>query len=186
MSRIAKRYAKALFKLNGGDLVKAKSERDALIGLNELFKIDESARVLLSPVMPKELKKNLLSYGLKQVAASDDVKRLIDGIVDAGRVTFLPEIAQVYAEFIDEAEGIAQATVVSAVALSAAENQDISSALAQMLQKKIVLKSSINSALLGGFVVRVGNYLVDLSLKSKLDGLAKGAVQESFVKGIPS
>ncbi len=186
MSRIAKRYAKALFKLTGGDLVKAKRARDALFGLNELFKLDESARVLLSPVMPKDLKKSLLSYGTKEFAADDDVKQLVEAVVEAGRVSFLPEISQVFSEFIDDAEGIVQAQVESAVALSAQEDQDIVATLAQMLHKKIVLKSAVNTALLGGFVVRVGNYLIDLSLKSKLDGLAKSAVQDSFVKGIPS
>ena len=101
-------------------------------------------------------------------------------------MSFLPEISQVFSEFIDDAEGIVQAQVESAVALSAQEDQDIVATLAQMLHKKIVLKSAVNTALLGGFVVRVGNYLIDLSLKSKLDGLAKSAVQDSFVKGIPS
>ncbi|MBM4251022.1 MAG: ATP synthase F1 subunit delta [Deltaproteobacteria bacterium] len=180
MGRIAKRYAKALLKLTGGDLQQAKKYRDSLLELKALFSLDEAARVLNSPAMPDDLKKSLLSYGLKAADAASAVNNLVDAVVDCGRVSLLPQIAGAFAQYIDEAEGLVQADVTSAVELSSEAQQQIAKAVGQLLNKKAEVTHHVDRDLLGGFVVKVGDYKVDLSLKNKLEGLAKTAVQDTF------
>ncbi len=180
MGRIAKRYAKALLKLTSGDLQQAKKYRDSLIELKALFSLDEAAKVLNSPAMPDDLKKSLLSYGLKAANAGSEVQHLVEAVVDSGRVSMIPQIADAFSQNIDEVEGRVHADVTSAVALSSEAQQEIANAISRLLNKKAEVTHHIDSDLLGGFVVRVGDYKVDLSLKSKLEGLAKTAVQDTF------
>jgi F-type H+-transporting ATPase subunit delta len=180
MGRIAKRYAKALFTLASGDLAKAKKQGEALNALKELFDDPKAGPVLRSPVMPPELKKALLDYGLSQVAADDGVKKTVQTVLESGRVTLLLEVAKAYNEYIDEAEGVVRAQMASAVPLPPADQQHIAEALGQILKKKVDITAATDPSLLGGFAVNVGNYRIDLSLRTKLDGLATSAVQDSI------
>ena len=58
-SQIANRYARALFRFAEGDLSLAKSHYDALGAIDELFANSDAGKILRSPVMPEELKKEL-------------------------------------------------------------------------------------------------------------------------------
>ena len=180
MARIANRYAKALFQFAGGDLEKAKKQRDSFQGVVQLFHVKESEKVLKSPVMPPSLKKNLLDYGLEQSNATNEVRTLVAAMLDAGRVDLLPDVAAAYGELLDRAEGVVKAEVTAAVPLQAADTQAIGDALSKLLKKKVEIKPAVDPSLLGGFVAKVGNYRVDLSLKTKLDGLSQSAVQDSI------
>ena len=180
MSRIAKRYAQALLKLTTGDLGRAKNYRDSLNEVGALFSLDEAAKVLYSPVMPNDLKKSLLSYGLKVANAGDELSRMVDTVVDAGRVSLLPQVIDVFARLIDEAEGIVHAEVTAAVSLPSEDTKQIATALSHLFGKKAEITQLVDGSLLGGFVVKVGDYVVDLSLKTKLEGLANAAVQDTF------
>jgi dihydrolipoamide dehydrogenase len=52
------------------------------------------------------------------------------------------------------------------------EDKDVSKELEKVFKKKIVMKNEINKKVLGGFVVNIGNYTIDLSLKSRLNSVA--------------
>lgn len=180
MSRIAKRYARALYKVCDGQLDKAKRDLESLQTLAVLFEANDAGKVLRSPVMPADLKRDLLHYGLEKAGAGDDLKRFIDAIVAAGRVTFLPGILQAFSDLIDEAEGKAHAHVVSAMTLTPEEQAAVAKQLGDLLGKNLEIESKVDPGLLGGFVARVGNYRIDMSLKTKLDGLAQSAVQDTL------
>ena len=66
------------------------------------------------------------------------------------------------------------------MALNEADTKAIGDALSTLLSKKVEIKPTVDPSLLGGFVARVGNYRVDLSLRTKLDGLSQSAVQDSI------
>src|SRR4051812_18628644 len=163
MSRIAKRYGRALFNIAKGDLGKAKRQLAALNTVAELFQQKDAGKVLVSPVMPADLKKAILDYGLDKAGADDDVRHLLGAVADAGRVAQIPDIAKSISELIDEAEGVARAVVTSAVTLGDAELKEIGAALGKTLKKNVSVKAHVDPALLGGFVAHVGNYRVDMS-----------------------
>ena len=179
MLRIAKRYAKALFNLSATDLPKAKRQLASLLVVKELFLVRDSGKVLVSPVMPPDLKKSLLDYGLEKAQADQEVRHLVDAVIYGGRVKFLPKIADSFAELIDEAEGIARANVIGAVKLSTEELEEIAKILGKLLKKNVTLTTSVDPSLLGGIVASVGNFRIDMSLKTKLEGLSQSAVQDS-------
>ena len=180
MSRIARRYARALFKVTEGSLDKAKEDLRSLDTLQALFDDKDAGKILRSPVMPIDLKKTLLHYGLEKAGAGDHLKSFIDTVVSAGRVVFLPGMTQAFRDLIDEKVGRAHAHVVAATELSAEDEASIGNQLGKLLGKTIVVDTKIDPSILGGFVARVGNYRIDMSLKTKLDGLAHSAVQDNI------
>lgn len=180
MANVARRYANALIKLNANDHAKAKSTLASLKVLAELFENEESKRVLSSPVMPLDLKKNLLNYGLQQGDASQDLKALIDIIADAGRVKLIPQIVDEYQIFLDDMQGTVKADVTTAVELSDSERQSVVEALSALVKKKVEIQVMIDPTILGGFVANIGNYRIDLSLKSKLEGISQNAVLDTL------
>lgn len=180
MSRIARRYARALYKMCDSNLEKARKDLESLKTLRALFDDKDAGKVLRSPVMPPDLKKTLLHYGLEKAVAGEDLKSFIDTLVSAGRVSWIPRMIVAFEDLINEAEGKAVAEVTSAVPLEQDDQQSIASRLGQILGKSIVLESKVDPSLLGGFVAKIGNYRIDMSLKTKLDGLAQSAVQDTF------
>jgi F-type H+-transporting ATPase subunit delta len=180
MGSVARRYANALIKLSANDQAKANANLETFKVLSELFTNAESRRILLSPVMPVELKRNLLTYGLEQGAAKQELTALIDIIVEAGRVSEIPKVAEAYQKYLDEMQGMVKAEVVTAVALSADEKADVAKELSALVKKKVDVESTVDVNILGGFVAKIGNYRIDLSLKSKLEGLSQNAVQDTL------
>ncbi len=180
MASIPNRYAKALLQLVGSDLAKARKLRESFDGLNQLFELKESARVLRSPVMPPDLKRKLLDYALDTTKAAPEVRQLTQALLSAGRVDLLPEVAKSFNALLDLADGVVKADVAAAVALTDTDAKAIGDALSKLLSKKVEIKPTVDPSLLGGFVARVGNYRVDLSLRTKLDGLSQSAVQDSI------
>lgn len=178
--RVARRYAKGLYSMDQGNPDKAKKHLEMLSGLRALFNDKEGGKVLRSPVMPPALKRELLAYGLKQVGADGEVSNVVNAIVDAGRVAVIPDLVDEYAALIDAAAGLVKADVVSAVALEPGDLKAIGDHVARLLNKKVEVRPSVDRALLGGFLVRVGNYRIDMSLRTKLDALSHTAAQDSL------
>jgi F-type H+-transporting ATPase subunit delta len=76
---------------------------------------------------------------------------------------------------LDEKRGVAEATVITAEPISDAIKKELTGALEKIFQKKINVQSEIDKEVLGGVVVRVGNYTIDLSLKNRLNSVAEFA-----------
>ena len=76
-SRISVRYAKALFKLCDNNPEVAKEHLQTLGGLSELFRLEESNKVLRSPAMPNDLKEKLVFYALDKANATGPVKAFL-------------------------------------------------------------------------------------------------------------
>lgn len=88
------------------------------------------------------------------------------------RLAFLPEIASMYEGLRAEAENTADVQVLSAVELNEAQKQRLVSALKKRLQREVRLHVEVDASLIGGAIVRAGDFVIDGSLKARLDRLA--------------
>jgi len=84
------------------------------------------------------------------------------------RLVVLPEIAALFAIYRTEQEKIAQVIVVSAAPLNNALQQRLTQALRTRLQREVILDYQLDENLLGGFVVRAGDLVIDGSIRGKL------------------
>lgn len=88
------------------------------------------------------------------------------------RLALLPEIAAQYELLRAEVENTVDVTVTSAQPLTAEQSAQLEAALVKRLQRQVRLHAAVDAALIGGAVVRAGDFVVDGSLKGRLERLA--------------
>ena len=172
---IAKRYASALYDLCDSDIEKAATYADQLDSLCQIFDDVSVSKVLTSPVVAIELKQEVLSVLAKQLGSDLVVEHFLKEVARAQRVAILPAIAKSFRKQIYNATGTLEAEVVTAVDLSEQDLVSITEKLTSLFAKKIILQKRLDKSILGGFVIRVDNSVIDMSLKSKLDQLTQVA-----------
>lgn len=94
-----------------------------------------------------------------------------------GRLSLLPEIAQLYEKARAEAEGVVNVTITSATELEAAEVETLSAALRRRFGTDIALTRAVNPDLIGGAVIDAGDVVIDGSVRSKLERLRAALTQ---------
>jgi F-type H+-transporting ATPase subunit delta len=178
MKLIAKKYAKALYSLAGKNAEGGDEFHPGLSAAGELFGQADARKILKSPIMPAELKRELLIYALSTAGENRELIAFVDLLISAKRVELLPEIIVAYEELLTAARGIQPGVLSSAVALQKGEITAIEQELTGIFNKQVVLENRVAADLLGGFVIRVGNSIIDQSITSKIKALAQG-VQHS-------
>jgi F-type H+-transporting ATPase subunit delta len=87
------------------------------------------------------------------------------------RMAMLPSIASEYEMLKAHAENTVHAEVMTAMALSSEQRKSLSDALAKRFQKTVEIHETIDANLIGGAIVRVGDFVVDGSLISRVQRL---------------
>ncbi|MCA1851268.1 MAG: ATP synthase F1 subunit delta, partial [Beggiatoa sp.] len=93
-------------------------------------------------------------------------------LLDADRILILPEIARLYAALVAEAAGVAEVEVISAFSLEEGQRLAIERAVRRRAGKEIEVKHRIDPALIGGAVIRMGDLVIDASVRGRLQQLA--------------
>ncbi len=170
--RAAIRYAKATLQqadeANAGDLVfdDMRSVQATIRGSKEL------RAMLKSPVIKAEDKRQAL------LSIFDDESKythnLINVVVDNKRTDILAGIAESYISLYNEAKGIKEANVTTAVALtSELENQVLEKVKEITGSSNVTLKSDVDASIIGGFILRVGDLQYDTSIANKLENIKR-------------
>lgn len=168
---IARNYAEALLTL----AVKAENKDGfgAMIQdvANAITKDATVHRFLDSPRVSYEEKNDILSHAL-----GDRVPRVflrfLQAVVHNRRQMLIPAIATEYSNLLDSAEGRVHADVTVAVPLNDAEVQKIGAQLSRTLGKTVVPHVTVDAAIMGGIVVRMGDTVMDGSVRRRLNKLA--------------
>ncbi|HEV2644055.1 MAG TPA: ATP synthase F1 subunit delta [Candidatus Elarobacter sp.] len=134
---------------------------------------DATVRLFLeSPRVSYEKKNELLSK-----AFGDRVPRVflrfLQTLVRNRRQTLIPSIATEYASLLDEAEGRVHADVTVARAVDDAGTRAIAAQLSRALGKTVVPHVSVDAAIMGGVVVKIGDTVMDGSVRRRLSRLAQ-------------
>lgn len=97
--------------------------------------------------------------------------RFLQAVIGKGRQRLLGEIAAEYQALVDEAEGRMHAQVTLAQAPSEADRASIAASLSRTFGKQVVPHVVVNPAILGGVVVKVGDRVIDGSVRRRLASL---------------
>ena len=172
---IATRYAKAILTLSETDSSSTDKILKFLEFVAELFKEPEIKKILKSPVIAGDVKAAVLKYAIEKTNAGETAHKFADQIIAASRVALCPQIFEALSKLVDERRGVAKATVTSAERLDNESVPAIEKNLSSVFGKKLTIENKVDTSLLGGFVVEVGNYVIDMSVKAKLEALAEYA-----------
>jgi F-type H+-transporting ATPase subunit delta len=169
-STIARNYAEALLEL-------AKRAKDLrgwgmlLQGIAEAMEREETLRVFLeTPRVSTATKKEVLRKALLDRAPSKFV-RFVESVVSHRRQMLIPEIAQEYMDLVDQAENRMHATVTVARETDEETRKVIADRLSKVFNKIVMPHLTVDSRIIGGLVVRVGDTVMDGSVRRKLGAL---------------
>jgi F-type H+-transporting ATPase subunit delta len=166
---IARRYAKALFEIgvSEGNFERLGQELDDLARA-----YSESADLRLAlenPVIKPSEKQAILKAILPRVAPSPSVQRFAQLLLNRGRIGLLRGAARAYRELADARAGQVRATVTAAVPLGAPELDRVRRALETRTGRKVIIQTAVDPNLIGGVVARVGDLVLDGSVRTQLD-----------------
>lgn len=174
--KIATRYAAALMNLVQGQAGAADSVAAKLQEIGVLFEDKGLRKIIASPIVSTDLLREVFSYATKDLEAHSVLKKFLEVLIQARRTALLPSIAKAFHRKLQQQRGIVDAVVTTALPLKEDELKDIEARLEAMLGKKVQLETRVDKSILGGFVVRVENSLLDMSLKTKLENMTQVAV----------
>jgi F-type H+-transporting ATPase subunit delta len=135
-------------------------------------------RFLESPQTPVNAKKEILrkAFGSRM---PQPMVRFLESLVQNRRQLLIPEIANEYATLVDESLGRVRAEVTLAREPQPGEIEAISASLSKTLGRTAVATVKVNPDIVGGVIVRVGDYVKDGSVRRRLGLLKSKLVQQS-------
>jgi F-type H+-transporting ATPase subunit delta len=105
-------------------------------------------------------------------ALDDSGRNFLRTLAHNRRLGLLSEIAVQFEVLRAEVENVADVKVTSAVQLSEWQQQRLSGALKQRLKKDVRLQCEVDASLIGGAIVTTGDFVIDGSLRARLERLA--------------
>jgi ATP synthase F1 delta subunit len=175
VEEIAQVYARSLFEVA--------SERGALDPIKE--QLGQFADVLsanrdvaiffFSPYFSTEEKKNGLH---RMIEGADTVfMNFLETLVERHRMPVIFRIRERYTQLWDRANKLLPVQITSAVELDERTVASIGDRIGQQTGERIELTSTVDPEILGGVVLRVGNFILDASIRNSLNQLRKQVAQ---------
>ena len=171
MSGLAQRYAAALadVALEQGA---AEPIRKNLEDFCEAFAgSPDLGNFLISPGVSRANKTAVIEKIAARIGAGKIFRNFLLVLADNRRTALLPEIALAYHAVLLERMGIAEAQVTSPSELTSAQRKELNAALERLTGKKVEARYSLDPALMGGAVVRIGSTIYDGSVREQLERL---------------
>ncbi len=177
--KIARRYAKALLTIGreDGQAETYKEELGYFVKLLEEQK--ELEQAISNPLYDAGSRKKVLQVVSEQrLNLSKVMTSFLFLLFDKGRIQYLKDICTFYEKLTDELANIVRADLVSAVELPDESIARIRDALAEKTGKEVRMEVSVDPALIGGAVTRIGDLVLDGSVRTQLMSL-KESLQRS-------
>ncbi len=168
---VSRRYARALFGLR-----RRKVDREALLAeldrlTDAILQNEALRRVLFTPLHPRAARRGVIEGLADLLRLSVELRGFGALLVDENRTPKLPQIREALRELVERAAGRVRAEVVSARPLAKAEVARLQSALSKRVKAKVDVKVEVDPDLIGGVIARVGDLLLDGSVRTQLVSL---------------
>lgn len=107
-----------------------------------------------------------------EISADSPFARFLGELAENGRLALLPEIVTLFEAMKRSAESILKVSVTSAMALDAAQTEQLKASLKRRFQRDIELHNRVDAALVGGAIIHAGDEVIDGSVRGRLRQLA--------------
>jgi F-type H+-transporting ATPase subunit delta len=174
LSAVASRYARALAEvvLAHGSTNDPAQIVAGLRAAGDLIKGSEILQTALaSPAVSPARKHAVMKRLLEPMGLPQAVRNFVYVVIDHRRVHEFPSMVDGFEQVLDERLGLVSGDVRSAKELNESQRQAIEAQASRLAGKKAKLKFSIDPALIGGVVARVGSTVYDGSVRGQLDRL---------------
>ncbi|MFH0750676.1 MAG: F0F1 ATP synthase subunit delta [Chloroflexota bacterium] len=173
-STAARRYAEAVLEIARRDETQDAWQL-ALAAASRVFGSADVLHIVENPAIPLPQRLDAVRAALGPEAIAQPVgaqlANLTGALVARRRVSLIPPIAGEYGRLLDRHRGIAAAVVTSAIPLTADETAAIGARVEVMTGATVSLRTAVDPALIGGVTVRIGDRLIDASVRGRLERL---------------
>jgi len=177
----AKRYAKVLIEL-GQEEKRYKEIGKELREVSTIFAANPELKRFAGSLMYKlEDRHGLIKKVGEALEISAPVKRFLAILTETRGIGIIEDISAAYSILEDELSGRIKVKVESASKLDNSRIQEINKKLHKLTNKEIILTVEKNSALIGGLVFRIGNTILDGSIKTQLEKVKERIIQQGAV-----
>ncbi|HTS00631.1 MAG TPA: ATP synthase F1 subunit delta [Bacteroidota bacterium] len=178
--RVARRYAQALMESADAAKTVDATGRD-LASIAAVLAGSRELRLLAASPVVRPVRKEAVFRELFGARVGKGTMQFLALVIARQREAHLGEIAEQFALLRDAKQGVVGVDVASAVALSAPQQEELTRALGRATGKTVRLRLTVDPAIRGGLVVRVGDTVLDASVRRQLELL-----KARFVQGGPS
>jgi len=165
-----KRYAQAVFEI-ALESNKLKEWQSNLGKIAPLIQDTEFAALVENPKLPFELKAKLVREILGKI--NPMALNLVYLLIAKGKLKNAGQLADEYERLLNDHYGIKTAEVTTAIALDNTEREKLGQNLEALVGKKVSMNVQVNPDILGGFIARIDDSLIDGSIRNKLEMLKK-------------
>jgi F-type H+-transporting ATPase subunit delta len=167
---ISRRYAKALFELALANNAVDTLEKELKDIVATLRQSPDLKRILFHPQIQADEKKALINK-IFTGQISSTALNFIEFIVEKRREEYLKNIVDRFVVLANEHRNIVEAQVTTAVELSAEEVKELTDRLGKYTGKNVQMTTTVDAAIMGGVIVRIGDTVIDGSIVNKLNSL---------------
>jgi F-type H+-transporting ATPase subunit delta len=171
VSIVARRYAQALLELG---LEQKELDRlvDEMAGIAEAWETSPDLRnAIENPLVPHAAKKAVVSELADRIDATSTVRHALLILVDRRRTKALPYVARTLRELADARKGLVRAEVTTAMSLAETYYVRLQAQLEKMTGKRVVIDRRTDASLIGGVITRIGDRIIDGSLRTRLQSV---------------
>ena len=170
IATIARPYAEAVFSLaKETNLLDAWTEQ---LSFAQLVASDRDMQRLSVDPKVESHQLSALFLSVTGNRLNTEVSNFISLLIENGRISILPEIITQFETLKANEGGVLDASVTSAFAMSTEQIAELSARLEKKFNRKIDATVTVDSSLIGGIVVAVGDEVYDASVRGKLQGMA--------------
>jgi len=171
LSTLARPYAKAAFEfaVDASALDQWSAQLNLLAAIVADSKV---ANLLASPALTSEYQaEQLIAVCGDEVGAQ--VQNFVRVLAENKRLSLLPHVAALFAEFKSNRERSVDVNIDTAFALTKKVEAKLAAALSKKLERDVKVTSQVDESLIGGVVIRAADVVIDASIRGRLDKLAK-------------
>jgi F-type H+-transporting ATPase subunit delta len=131
-----------------------------------------------NPTIAAERRKAVFKGIADSLSYEAHVRNFLNLLIERNRLDLLSDIVTAYQKLLDEKLGIVRAHVTSASPLDDTQQRNIASKLEQVTGKQVRVELSVDPALIGGVVARVGSTIYDGSIRQQLQVFKQRLIQD--------
>ncbi len=170
---VSKVYGDALFSLA---LEKGEQDelcKEAMLVMQAIEENKDFLPVICHPEMTQEKKIDILE-DVFVGKVSEDMMGLFSIMVKKGRIGEIESVLQYFIAAVKEYQGIGTAIVTTPMPLSDGQKDQIKNKLLEVSKyQTLCMDYHVDESLLGGIVIRIGDQILDNSIRSKLDAMSR-------------
>lgn len=177
-SKISKRYAKALLSLGQEDGNYGKYGENLREFADFCVTNPEFSKVIANPVFSVDDRKRVLNAVLEKSTFADLVKNFLRLLLDKNRIGGIADVSDYYTRLTDEISNVIRAEIITARPLKDEVMEKLNGLLSKITSKTVKANVEEDESLIGGLVVKIGDLVLDGSVRAQLEGL-----KESLKRG---